>query len=144
MQKTDLPFIDVLALDRVQKGLLIPDDAIHRLRRGGLIEGRKPNLHVSATVADATASRAEYIRTRALDDDHYKKLITDYLERFGTASRTEIDDFLRDKLSDALSDYQKGRKIGNLLTNLRRTGRIHNAGSRTAPKWQLAENAERK
>lgn len=142
MQKTDLPFVDVLALDRVQKGLEIPDDAISRLRRGGLIEGRKPNLHVSATVADATGNRADYIRTRALDDDHYKKLITEYLEKFGTASRADIDAFLADKLSDALNDYQKSRKIGNLLTNLRRTGVIRNHGSDRSPEWRLVRNAE--
>ena len=66
--------IDVLALDRVQKKLPIPEEAIVRLRRGKLIEGRKPAFHVSAVVAAATDNRAEYIRTRSLDDEHYKAL----------------------------------------------------------------------
>ncbi|MDX2113006.1 MAG: putative DNA binding domain-containing protein [Alphaproteobacteria bacterium] len=139
MKNTDLPFIDVLALDRVQKKLSIPDEAITRLRRSNLIEGRKPNFHVSAAIADATGNRADYIRTRALDDEHYKKLITDYLKKFGHASRSDIDDFLADKLSDALSDYQKSRKIGNLLTKMRRAGAIYNAGVRAKPVWKLAE-----
>lgn len=139
IQKTDLPLADILALDRVQKKLSIPDDKMRQLRSAGLIEGRKPHLHVSATIAAATASRADYIRTRALDDDYYKKLITDYLAEFKKASRKEIDNFLRDKLSDALNDYQKSRKIGNLLTNLRRAGKIENAGSRKAPEWRLVE-----
>jgi ATP-dependent DNA helicase RecG len=138
IQKTDLSLPDIFALDRVQKKLSIPDEKIRQLRRDGLIEGRKPHLHVSATVADATARRADYIRTRALDDNHYKTLITEYLEKFGHASRAEIDKFLKPKLSDALDDYQKNRKIGNLLSNLRRAGRIYNAGSRTAPEWRLA------
>lgn len=142
MQKTDLPFEDVLALDRVQKNRPIPDEAINRLRRAKLIEGRKPNFHVSAIVADATDRRADYIRTRALDDEHYKKLITEYLAKFGSASRSEIDDFLTDKLSNALNDYQKRRKIGNLLSNMRRAGLISNHGSDKAPQWRLAENAE--
>lgn len=142
MQKTDLPLQDILALDRIQKKLALPDDAIQRLRREGLIEGRKPNLHVSATVADATASRADYIRTRALDDSHYKKLIVDYLAKFGQASRSDIDEFLKDKLSDALNDYQKTKKIGNLLTNMRRSGVIRNHGSDRVPDWRLVENAE--
>ncbi|MDE2464385.1 MAG: putative DNA binding domain-containing protein, partial [Alphaproteobacteria bacterium] len=55
IQKTDLPLADVLALDRVQKNLLIPDDAAARLRKAGLIEGRKPKYYVSASVAKATA-----------------------------------------------------------------------------------------
>ncbi len=139
MQKTNLPLADVLSLDRVQKGLLLPDDKIKHLRRAGLIEGRKPNLHVSATVASATNKKADYIRTRAMDDNHYAKLIMDYLKKFGKASRKEIDNLLFNKLSDALDDSQKYRKISNLLTNMRRSGRIYNAGSRKVPEWMLAE-----
>lgn len=41
-----------MALDRVQKKLPILNDAAIRLRKAGLIEGRKPNLHVSALVAN--------------------------------------------------------------------------------------------
>ncbi len=43
IQKTDLPLVDVLALDRVQKKLPIPVEGVPRLRRAGLIEGRKPD-----------------------------------------------------------------------------------------------------
>lgn len=75
----------------MQKKLPIPDDAVSRLKRAGLIEGRKPNFHVSASVAKATASKADYIRTRAQDDEFYAKLLTDYLEKFGEATRTEIN-----------------------------------------------------
>lgn len=139
IQKTDLSLVDVLALDRVQKKLPIPDEAASRLRRAGLIEGRKPNLHVSAQIADATASMVDYIRTRAQDDLFYAKLLTDYLGKFGSADRAEINKLLVDKLSDALNEEQKQDKISNLLTNLRRGGKIINTGSRKAPKWALAE-----
>ena len=139
IQKTDLPLADVLALDRVQKKLPIPDEAVTRLKRAGLIEGRKPRLHVSAQVAKATGSMAEYIRTRAQDDAFYAKLVTDYLRQSGQASRADIDNLLLDKLSDALSDEQKIKKISNLLTKLRRQGVIFNAGSRGKPEWLLAE-----
>ena len=139
IQKTDLPLADVLALDRVQKKLPIPDEAVARLRRAGLIEGRKPHFHVSATVAKVTASKADYIRTRAQDDTFYAKLLMDYLEKFGEASRAEINTLLLDKLSDALTAEQKEDKIGNLLTKLRRRGLIHNAGLRSQPVWRLAK-----
>ena len=139
MREGDLPFEDVLALDRVQKKLEISDKAIKHLRRDKLIEGRKPNFHVSANVASATASKADYIRTRSLDDLHYKKLITEYITKFESASRKEIDEFLQGKLSDALDYDQKKRKISNLLSNLRRAGVIHNSGSDKAPKWQLVK-----
>jgi ATP-dependent DNA helicase RecG len=139
MQKTGLPLADVLALDRVQKRLPITDDAARHLRRDHLIEGRKPNYHVSAKVAAATASKADYIRTRAQDDEYYAKLIFDYLAKFNQANRAEIDDLLAGKLSDALTTEQRERKIGNLLTKLRRQNRIRNAGSRSKPIWKLAE-----
>ena len=113
----DLSLTDILALDRVQKKMLLPDETIKRLRRAKLIEGRKPNLHVSATVAKVTTSKADYILTRAQDDEFYVKLIIDYLDKFGKASREEINKLLWNKLSDALDDEQKTNKIANLLTN---------------------------
>lgn len=142
IQKTDLPLDEILALDRVQKRLSLTDPMIKRLRRDGLIEGRKPNFHVSASVAKATASKVDYIRTRAQDDDYYAKLITDYLNKFGKASRNEMDKLLLDKLSDALDGEQKKKKVANLLTKLRRAGIIRNSGSRTASEWMLERQDE--
>ena len=139
IQKTDLALEDILALDRVQKKLPLDDGIVKHLRQSGLIEGRKPNFHVSATVAEATASKAEYIRTRGFDDAHYKKMILELVEKFGSASRHEIDKLLAGKLSDALDEEQKQNKISNLLSNLRRAKRIRNSGSRKAPVWVLAE-----
>ncbi len=137
IQKTDLPLVDVLTLDRVQKKLPVPKEAVARLRRMKLIEGRKPNYYVSATVAEVTANKADYIRTRAQDDEYYAKLLTDYLEKFGQANRAEIKELLSDKLSDALSDKQKYTKISNLLTKLRRRRVIVNTGSDAVPCWRL-------
>lgn len=137
IQNTDLPLTDVLALDRVQKKLPLPEEAVARLKRLKLIEGRKPNYYVSAAVAKVTADKANYIRTRAQDDAFYAKLLTDYLEKFETATRAEIGSLLMDKLSDALDEKQKYNKISTLLTKLRRRNLIINAGSDTAPRWRL-------
>lgn len=139
MQKTKLDLIDVLNLDRVQKKLPITDDAIKHLRREKLIEGRKPNFHVSAEIAAVGESKADYILTRAQDDDHYARLLHDYLKNYGTASRKEVNKLLLDKLSTALNEDQKSKKVGNLLTKLRRNGIIENTGSKAAPRWKLAE-----
>jgi len=143
IQKTDLPWEDILLLDRVQKKLSLSNDAIKHLKRKGLIEGRKPNIHVSAKVAKATASKAEYIKMRAQDDDYYIKLVTDFLRKFGKASREDIDKLLSGKLSDALDEEQKSKKIGNLLTKMRRSEIIFNNGSRTAPEWIIAERMQK-
>jgi ATP-dependent DNA helicase RecG len=139
MQKSDLDLVDVVSLDRVQKKLPITNDVIKHLRRRNLIEGRKPNFHVSAQVAAATATMADYVRTRAQDDEFYAKLLTDYLAGAGRATRREVDQLLIDKLSDALTPEQRTKKIANLLTKLRRQGLIVNAGQRAAPQWMLAE-----
>ena len=139
IQKTDLALVDILALDRVQKRLPLDAAMVKHLRKAGLIEGKRPNLYVSATVAKATASKADYIRTRGQDDAFYKQMIIDLLTQFGSATRKDIDQLLSNKLSDALDDAQKETKIGRLLTSLRRAERIKNDGSRKAPVWVLAE-----
>lgn len=142
MQKTDLPFPDIFALDRVQKRLPISNDAKKHLRRAGLIEGHEPNVHVSATIAAATDQKADYIRTRAQHDAYYQKLILDYLEKNGVASRKEIDTLLMPILSGALDESQKSHKVAYLLSNLRRAGKIKNYGSDRAPQWRRADYAE--
>jgi ATP-dependent DNA helicase RecG len=139
IQETSLPLGDILALDRVQKKLPLDDEIVKQLRRAGLVEGRKPNLYVSASIAKATNSKVDYIRTRAQDDEFYAKLLTDYLEKFGEASRSEINKLLLDKLSDALDETQKSTKIASLLTKLRRRGLILNKGNDRVPCWVLAE-----
>ena len=143
IQKTDLAWEDILLLDRVQKKLPLSNEAIQHLKRKGLVEGRKPNIHVSAKVAKATASKAEYIKTRAQDDDYYIKLTTDFIEKFGKASRDDIDKLLSGKLSDGLDEAQKAKKIGNLLTKMRRSEIIFNKGSRTSPEWIIAERMQK-
>lgn len=143
IQKTDLPLADVLALDRIQKKLPVPDEAIARLKRAGMIEGRKPRFHVSAAVAKATSRKAEYIRMKGQDDSFYKQLVIDFIQKFGAASRRELDELLIAKLGDGLSQDEKEAKVGHLLTSLRRAGRIRNVGSRKAPSWVLADKDAR-
>ena len=135
MQKTDLPLADILALDRVQKQLPLDDAVVKHLRHAGLVEGRKPHLYVSASLASATASKVEYIRTRAQDDAFYANLVQDYLTQFGASPRQEIEKLLWDKLSDVLDAAQKRNKISNLLSNMRRAGKISDIGARKAPSW---------
>jgi ATP-dependent DNA helicase RecG len=139
IQRTDLPLPDVIALDRVQKGLPLEEDAVRRLKRAKLIEGRKPHYHVSAAIASAADTKAAYIKTRALDDDYYRKLVTEYLEKFGSATRKDINELLFDKLSSAFDEDQRETKIGNLLTSLRENGIITNLGTRKTPLWRLTE-----
>jgi ATP-dependent DNA helicase RecG len=73
-----------------------------------------------------------------LDDAHYTELLTEYLRKFESASRAEINQFLLPKLSEALTEEQKSNKINNLLTKWRKQGLIRNLGSDRTPRWTLA------
>ncbi len=141
IQKTNLTLDDIVALDRVQKHLSLSNEAIKHLRREKLIEGRKPHFYVSASIATATATTVDYIHTRAQDNGYYQKLIIDYLEKFGSASRSKIDKLLWSKLSDALDDSQKQNKITYLITQMRSKGIIFNTGSRKSPTWALMKKS---
>lgn len=93
------------------------------------IEGRKPNYFLSADVVKPTRSRklkTEYIHNKGFDNEHYRNLILQYLDRFGRATREDIDDLLWEKLPAHLDgdNNKKKDKIGNLLSSLRIAGRI--------------------
>ena len=124
MQNSSLPFEDVLALDRVQKGRPISDAAIRRLRSKKLVEGRRPHLRVAASVAKATGTQANYLQARGQSDEYCRALITDYLRRQGLASRPQIDAVVFPALSTELTEKQKRNKVKNLLAQLSRDHEI--------------------
>lgn len=137
MKRTDLDLRLVLLLDRVQKRLPLSPDEVRQLRGLNLIEGRSPNLFVSAKVAALTEQKATYIRNRGLDDDYYQQLVLGYLDKYKQALRSDLDDLLTPKLPDVLDAAQKRHKIKNLLQALRRQGRIHPDGPRSSAVWKL-------
>lgn len=120
----DLGLDDIVLLDRVQKRFPITDKQTKYLRDLKLIEGRKPNYHVSSGVAAHSGQKANYIRQKGLDDDYYRAIICEYLENFGTAKRAEIDGLLLDKLPEILDEKQKENKIRNLIQSLKNQGVI--------------------
>ncbi|MDP2360712.1 MAG: putative DNA binding domain-containing protein [bacterium] len=134
----DFSLKEILALDRVQKRLPIDDATLRDLRRKGLVEGRKPALHVSAGVAAATGNRANYILTKRQDDAHYQRLILDFIEQFRAASRDELRTMLAGKWPEILSEKQREDKLHNLLTALKRMGKIERVGGYQSAKWRLA------
>jgi ATP-dependent DNA helicase RecG len=137
IERKDLPLSHVVLLDSVQKKLAITDDAASMLKKEKLIEGRKPNFYVAASVAAVTDDKAAYIKNKAFDDEHYKKMILAFIKKYGSASRKELDDLLLEKLSAALNEKQKINKVGNLITALRIDGSIKNNGSDKKPSWIL-------
>lgn len=132
---------DVILLDKVQKGYPLSDDEIRTLRDKKLIEGRKPNLFVSAKVAKATGQKAAYTKQKALDKQYYLDMILKLIEQHGEVGRADIDELLWEKLPELLDDKQRKIKINNLLGALsRQQGKIRNIGTRGQPRWVLARH----
>ena len=144
IEKTDLSLMDVIALDKVQKKRPLEEEEFKRLKGQKLVEGRRPNLFVSAKVAAVTGDKAQYIKHRAFDKDHYKKMVRSYLEKFGEAKREDLDKLLLDKISDALTDEQKSNRVKNLLQEMRKDGEIRRVGTGRGAKWVLSKPAEEK
>ncbi|HBI03350.1 MAG TPA: transcriptional regulator [Paenibacillaceae bacterium] len=141
MPDYDLSNLDlnlVIALDKVQKQQRITQETAKKLRSLKLVEGRYPNLYVSAKIAEITGDKTAYIKNRAFDKDHYKKMIISFIEQYNEASRQDIDNLLLDKLSNALKEEQKRKYIGNLLHEMsKKDNSIINKGSSRYPKWVL-------
>ena len=114
----------VFLIDRVQKRLPISKEVAQQLRMMKIIEGKYPNVYISATVAGALDKRAQYIKNKGFDDSYYRDLVVDYLKKFKKASRKDIRGLLFDKLPDVLDEKQKENKIRNLLYDMKRQGII--------------------
>ena len=132
----DLSLIDIIALDKVSKKKSLNDSEIRDLKTKKLIEGRKPNFHISATVAKVTGDKTDYIRQRGIDDDYCQKIILDYLNEFGEGKREDFETILLDKLPDVLDLKQKQNKIKNILQKMKRKRKIRVGDKR---QWVLDE-----
>jgi len=134
--KDNLSLTEVVLLDRVQKGMLITDEAAKMLKKKGFIEGRKGNYFISAEIAAITNQKASYTRNKGLNKQFYKDYIIQHIQIHGSATREEIDTLLTEKLPDFMTEKQRKIKINNTLREMAGES-IQNIGSRTKPKWVL-------
>lgn len=141
LSQTELDLMDVIALDKVQKRRPIDNETFKRLKARNLIEGRRPNLFVSAKVAVATGDKSTYAKNRGLDKTVFKALVVSFLGKLGEAKREDLDRYLRGNISDALSPEQKTHKIRNLLQEMRREGSLMCKGHGLGAIWKLAKRA---
>ena len=138
IRQTDLSLDEIVLLDKLQKKVRISQDDAKRLRKDKLIEGRYPNVYPAAVIAENTQKVEEYLENRAFDDAFYVQQILNFICIKGRVSRSDIRKWLKDKLSNALTDEQKESKIGNLLSvTMRGQGLIHNVGGTGHSVWQL-------
>lgn len=73
IERTNLDLWDVIAMDKVQKKHPLSPDEFKSLKSQNLVEGRRPNLFVSARIAAVTGDKAKYIKHRGFDKQHFLK-----------------------------------------------------------------------
>ena len=133
----DLALNEIIMLDKVQKKLKLTEGEEKHLRERKLIEGRKPNFYISLKVAQKTGQKAVYSKNSAFDKAYYLDLIEKAIKEHGNVERNDVDELLWKKLPEWMDERQKKTKINNLLSELRKKGRIKNAGNDAKPKWVL-------
>lgn len=131
----------VYLIDRVQKHEPINKDALKYLRKLGVIEGKSPNIYISASVAESIDARAEYVKNKGFNDEAYKKWIINFLEKFNKGTKSDFLKLLEDKLPDTMTGKQKEYKVKNLLQSLRTEGVIMlKDGNKRLGIWVLNKN----
>lgn len=141
----ELSLEEIMLLDKVAKQKQLSDMEIKLLRKKDLIEGRKSNFHISTVVADVTGEKATYIKQRGFKDEHYKKMILEYLEKYGQSSKQEIGDLILDILPSVLDEKKKENKIRNIVYAMSKKDKtIDNVVTHRFPKWVLSLSKNRK
>lgn len=136
VRNPDLRLSAIFLLDKVTKKRPLTDDEIGFLKGKGFIEGRKPNFHLSSAFASRIDQKAEYIRNRGFKDRYYKELILGLIEKYGSATKEDIDKLLLDLLPTVLSQDQKENKVRNLVYAMsKRDQLIENTGTNRKPVW---------
>lgn len=132
----ELSLDEIILLDKVQKKKELSDAEVRLLKAKNLIEGRKPNFHISVSVAEKTEQKADYIKARGFKDEHYKAMILEYIDKYGSASKEDIDKLLLDILPKVLDDEQRKNKVRNLVYAMSKKDKtIKNKGTSRHPKW---------
>lgn len=120
----NLSLSEILLLDKIQKKRTLTDFEFKELKSKKLIEGRKNNYTISSSIAKITHQETDYMRKKGIDDEYCKKMILDYISKFGSAKKARLEEFLIPKLSDNLNEQQKKDKIKNILQVLKRQHKI--------------------
>lgn len=123
-----LSLFETMILDKVQKNKKLTNEEYKLLKSKNLIEEKRNNYFISSTVAEITNQKPDYMKLRGINDDYCKKIIIDYIKKFKTAKKADLEEILLEKLGDSMTDIQKKNKIKNILQSLRRDGVIEPHG----------------
>lgn len=137
LENTELSLVEVMLLDRVQKNIVITKEQSDYLRKNKLIEGRYPNIYVSKSISEIVNEKSTYIKNSGFDDQYYKDLVLQYLDKFKSITKEDLDNLLLNKLPDSLNEEQKKRKIKYLVNECLQNKEdiIQNIGTSRYPVW---------
>lgn len=124
IQDTSIDLTTAVLLDRVQKHLPISSEATKRLRKERLIEGRKPHLIISKALAQSTGREAEYSKNKPFSDTFCCDLIIKALQEHQSLPRHKVNELVLEYLPTGQYEQNKIYKVGNLLSKLKRQGKI--------------------
>ncbi|WP_223247319.1 hypothetical protein [Sulfuriferula sp. AH1] len=130
---------EIMALDKVQKHRPLDADEERLLKEKGLIEGRKPNFYIAQLIAEKMGQKASYSKNRAFDKQYYLDFIVKAVGENGSMTRSDLDELLWNKLPEWMTDKQRKTKVGNLLGELKRDGKIANASAKKTSLWVLVK-----
>jgi ATP-dependent DNA helicase RecG len=80
--KSELTLQEIILLDKVVKGVTLLNAEIKMLRGKGLIEGRKPNFHISSSIAESIGEKPSYIKHKGIDNEYCQNMILKFLDKF--------------------------------------------------------------
>ena len=140
-QMPTLSLYEITLLDKVAKNKALSAQELTVLKTKNLIEGRKPNFYISSDVAKITGERDVYIKQRGFKDEHYKKMIIEYIRKYESISKQEIDNLILDILPSILDEQQRANKIRNIIYAMSKKDQtIENKGTSRYPIWILSSS----
>ena len=140
-QMPSLSLYEITLLDKVAKNKPLSPQEVAILKLENLIEGRKPNFYISSDIAKVTGERDVYIKQRGFKDEHYKKMIIEYIRKYESISKQEIDNLILDILPSILDKQQRANKIRNIIYAMSKKEKtIENKGTSRYPIWILSSS----
>ena len=92
---------------------------------------------ITSDIAKITNKEKDYIDNKGLDNAYYKDYILTYIEKFGKATREEINNLIYPKLPTNMSEKNKNNRVRYILSKLRKENKIKNDGTDAKPCWVL-------
>ena len=111
----------------------IMDSIYKKVRNGTASDFEKEALSKYYEVT--SLKEKDYIDNKGLDNAYYKDYILTYIEKFGKATREEINNLIYPKLPTNMSEKNKNNRVRYIISQLKQENKIENEGSLTKSSW---------